>query len=274
MSKEKKKPEWVPENGGPEFASNVMKGVDGGHDGMLGNGSGTGSAERKKNIVRRKKLKTEDYVNGVLKGDRVTLGRTITLIESNAPSHLEQAQEVLSRILPHSGKSIRIGITGLPGAGKSTYIEAFGLYLIEHGHKVAVLAVDPSSSISRGSILGDKTRMEKLSRRSECFIRPSPTGGALGGVARKTRESVLVCEAAGYDVILVETVGVGQNEITVRSMVDFFLLMQIAGGDPPVMLTVRFCPQVPGPAESPYIILFLQYSCQELDIVAEHIKPV
>jgi LAO/AO transport system kinase len=186
--------------------------------------------ESKKSVVRRKELSVEEYVNGVLQGDRTILARTITLIESNSLSHIEKAQEVLAKIMPRSGKSLRIGITGVPGAGKSTFIESFGLFLIEKGHRVAVLAVDPTSSVSGGSILGDKTRMEKLSARKECFIRPSPSGGALGGVARKTRESILVCEAAGFDIILVETVGVGQNEITVRSMVDFFLLLQIAGG--------------------------------------------
>ena len=139
------------------------------------------------------------------------------------------ARQVLNALLPHSGRSLRVGITGVPGAGKSTLIEALGLYLIEKGHRVAVLAVDPTSSVTGGSILGDKTRMEKLSRRQECFIRPSPSGGTLGGVARKSRETILVCEAAGFDVILVETVGVGQSEITVRSMVDFFLLLMIAG---------------------------------------------
>ncbi len=141
----------------------------------------------------------------------------------------EIAQEVLNKILPYTGKSLRVGITGVPGAGKSTLIEALGLYLIQQGHKVAVLAVDPSSSISGGSILGDKTRMEQLSREHNAFIRPTPSGGELGGVARKSRETILVCEAAGFDIVLIETVGVGQNEITVRSMVDFFLLVMIAG---------------------------------------------
>ncbi|HNQ43493.1 MAG TPA: methylmalonyl Co-A mutase-associated GTPase MeaB, partial [Candidatus Cloacimonadota bacterium] len=151
------------------------------------------------------------------------------IIESNSPKDFEIGQELLKRLLPRSGNSIRIGITGVPGAGKSTFIETFGLYLIGLGKKVAVLAVDPSSSISKGSILGDKTRMERLSGHESSFIRPSPAAGVLGGVARKTREAMILCEAAGFDVILIETVGVGQSETTVRSMVDFFLLMQIAG---------------------------------------------
>lgn len=170
-----------------------------------------------------------DYINGVRKGDRTILAKAITLIESNSPEHIDKAQAVLKELLPHTGKSTRVGITGMPGAGKSTFIEALGCYLTERGHKVAVLAVDPSSSISHGSILGDKTRMEKLSQDPNAFIRPSPSGGVLGGVARKTRESMLLFEAAGYDVLLIETIGVGQNEITVRSMVDFILLMMIAG---------------------------------------------
>jgi len=181
-------------------------------------------------MSKRKKLHSKDYVKGIQEGDRTILGRAITLIESNAPEHQQQAQEVLTTIMPLTGNAIRVGITGVPGAGKSTLIETLGLYLVDKDHKVAVLAVDPTSSITGGSILGDKTRMENLSRHPDCFIRPSPSGGALGGVARKTRESMLVCEAAGYDVILVETVGVGQNEIAVRAMVDFFLLLQITGG--------------------------------------------
>ena len=175
------------------------------------------------------KLTIDDYVKGVLACERTVLARAITLIESNNIAHIEKAQDILKEVLPHTGKAVRIGITGLPGAGKSTFIEALGCHLTESGHKVAVLAVDPTSSISRGSILGDKTRMEKLSRDPNAFIRPSPSSGVLGGVARKTRESMLLFEAAGFDVILVETIGVGQNEITVRSMVDFILLLMIAG---------------------------------------------
>ena len=155
--------------------------------------------------------------------------RTITLVESNAPAHQALAQQVLAKLLPHTGQARRIGITGIPGAGKSTFIEALGCDLIGRGHRLAVLAIDPSSSVSGGSILADKIRMEKLSRLPGAFIRPSPSGGSLGGVARKTREAILVCEAAGYDVVIVETVGVGQNEVAVRSMVDFFLVLMIAG---------------------------------------------
>ncbi len=178
----------------------------------------------------RRSLSTADYVDGVLAGDRTVLGQAITLIESNAAAHQRQAQEVLSLLLPHTGKSIRLGVSGLPGAGKSTLIETLGSRLTAQGHKVGVTAVDPSSSRTRGSILGDKTRMEELARDPRAFIRPSPSGGALGGVARKTRETMLLFEAAGYDVLIVETVGIGQSEITVRGMVDFYLLILLAGG--------------------------------------------
>ncbi|MES9684702.1 methylmalonyl Co-A mutase-associated GTPase MeaB [Bacillus sp. AFS001701] len=178
---------------------------------------------------RKKKLSEDDYVNGVLEGNRTILAQTITLIESNSLAHMHSAQNVLTRLLPHSGRSIRIGITGVPGAGKSSLIESFGTYLCEQGHKVAVLTIDPSSTITKGSILGDKTRMDSLSKNPNAFIRPSASGGSLGGIARKTRESMLVCEAAGYDVILIETVGVGQSEVQVRSMVDFFLLVMLTG---------------------------------------------
>lgn len=169
------------------------------------------------------------YVAGVLHGDRSTLARAITLIESNAPRHAPLAEQVVQQLLPYAGRSIRVGITGVPGVGKSTFIEALGCMLCKRGKRVAVLAVDPSSSLTRGSILGDKTRMEMLSREPNCFIRPSPSGGTLGGVARKSRETILICEAAGYDVVLVETMGVGQGETTVRSMVDFFLVLMLAG---------------------------------------------
>ncbi|MEH6592463.1 MAG: methylmalonyl Co-A mutase-associated GTPase MeaB [Halioglobus sp.] len=169
-------------------------------------------------------------LQALLAGNRRALAKAITLIESKLDTHREQAQDVLEQVLPHSGNSIRIGITGVPGVGKSTFIEAFGLHLLEQGKRVAVLAVDPSSPIAGGSILGDKTRMEELSRREEAFIRPSPSEGALGGVAQKTRETMLLCEAAGYDVILVETVGVGQSEYQVAAMVDFFMVLMLPGG--------------------------------------------
>jgi LAO/AO transport system kinase len=174
-------------------------------------------------------LSAEEYARGVQAGDATVLARAITLVESTAPQHGAVAGELMNLLLPHRDHSVRIGITGVPGVGKSTFIEAFGLYLCECGHRVAVLAVDPTSAISGGSILGDKTRMEKLSRHPAAYIRPSPSGGALGGVTRKTRETITLCEAAGYDVILVETVGVGQSEIAVRSMTDFFLLLALTG---------------------------------------------
>jgi LAO/AO transport system kinase len=169
-------------------------------------------------------------LQALLGGNRRALAKAITMVESTLDSHRLQAQDILEQVLPHSGNSIRIGITGVPGVGKSTFIEAFGLYLIEQGKRVAVLAVDPSSPIAGGSILGDKTRMEELSRREEAFIRPTPAAGALGGVAQKTRETMLLCEAAGYDVILVETVGVGQSEYQVAGMVDFFMVLMLPGG--------------------------------------------
>lgn len=179
--------------------------------------------------VRRRELSIDDYVAGVLAQDRVVLGRAITLIESQLPAHQRQAQEVLQRLLPHTGGAYRVGITGVPGAGKSTFIEALGKSLTRAGRRVAVLAVDPSSRVSGGSILGDKTRMNELAVDPNAFIRPSPSACALGGVAKKTRETLLVCEAAGYDVVLVETVGVGQSETLVDDMVDFFLVLTIAG---------------------------------------------
>ena len=182
------------------------------------------------NLPRRRRLLSPDeYVSGVLAGDRGVLARAITLVESTSPMHEAQAQEVLQRLLPHTGRAQRIGITGVPGVGKSTFIERFGCYLIEQGRKLAVLAIDPTSKRSGGSILGDKTRMEKLSQKPQAFIRPSPAGDNLGGVARRTRETLLLCEAAGFDTILVETVGVGQSETALRSMVDFFLLLLLPG---------------------------------------------
>jgi len=174
-------------------------------------------------------METQDYIEGVLAKNRRMVAKTITLIESSLPAHQESAKAIVNALLPHAGKAVRIGITGVPGVGKSTYIESFGLQLVKQGHRVAVLAVDPSSSKSGGSIMGDKTRMEKLSLEQNAFIRPSPSGGTLGGVARRTRETIVVCEAAGFDVIIVETVGVGQSETTVASMVDFFLVLMLAG---------------------------------------------
>ena len=169
------------------------------------------------------------YVDGVLAGDRRMLAKTITLVESNRSEHQELSARILDTLLPHTGNTIRVGITGVPGVGKSTFVEAFGMMLAERGHRLAVLAVDPSSTRSGGSIMADKTRMERLSIDTRAFIRPSPSGGCLGGVARKTRETLLVCEAAGFDVIIVETVGVGQSETTVASRVDFFLVLMLAG---------------------------------------------
>ena len=178
----------------------------------------------------RKKIPTaEELVTAILNGNKTALSRAITLVESTNPSHLERANEVIKACLPHANKSVRIGITGVPGVGKSTFIEAFGKYLTSLGKKVAVLAVDPSSSISHGSILGDKTRMEELVKDENAYIRPSASGESLGGVARKTRESIILCEACGFDTILIETVGVGQSETAVHSMVDFFLLLNLAG---------------------------------------------
>ena len=177
---------------------------------------------------RRNEPTVEELVSGILHGDRTLLSRAITLVESSLHEHQRKAQEIIERCLPYSGKSIRLGITGVPGAGKSTTIEALGKHLTTHNHKVAVLAIDPSSERSKGSILGDKTRMEELSVDPNAFIRPSPSAGSLGGVARKTREIITLCEAAGFDVVIVETVGVGQSEVAAHSMVDFFLLLQLA----------------------------------------------
>ena len=174
-------------------------------------------------------MDTQDFIDGVLAKNRRIVAKTITLIESSLPSHQKKAKVIIDALLPYAGKAVRIGITGVPGVGKSTFIESFGMQLVNQGHRVAVLAVDPSSSKSGGSIMGDKTRMERLSLESEAFIRPSPSGGTLGGVARRTRETIIVCEAAGFDVLIVETVGVGQSETTVASMVDFFLVLMLAG---------------------------------------------
>lgn len=177
----------------------------------------------------RRNFTATEFVDGILKGDITILSQAVTLIESAKLEHHAMAQEIIERCLPYAGNAIRIGITGVPGAGKSTSIDAFGMYLTGLGRKLAVLAIDPSSERSKGSILGDKTRMEELSRDPNAFIRPSPSAGSLGGVARKTRETIILCEAAGFDTIFVETVGVGQSETAVHSMVDFFLLIQLAG---------------------------------------------
>ena len=178
---------------------------------------------------KRQQLSAGNYVEGILQGNTTLLSQAVTLVESTLPEHQAIAQEIIEKCLPHAGRSVRIGISGVPGAGKSTSIDAFGLHVLERGGKLAVLAIDPSSERSKGSILGDKTRMEKLSVHPDSFIRPSPSAGSLGGVARKTRETIILCEAAGYDKIFVETVGVGQSETAVHSMVDFFLLIQLAG---------------------------------------------
>lgn len=218
MKSSKNKPEWAPKEDNPAYTSFVMP------------------PRVASNVVNQKKTKStrdtltiDDYINGIINNNRTILSRAITLVESNSPTHIEIAQEIITRILPKTGKSLRIGVSGSPGVGKSTFIDSFGEYLIEKGYKVAVLAIDPSSTRSRGSILGDKTRMENLSRNPNAFIRPSPSGGTLGGVARKTRETMFLCEAAGFDIVLIETVGVGQSEVTVSSMVDYFLVLLLPG---------------------------------------------
>ncbi len=184
-----------------------------------------------KKFRENKKIKrsVQEYVDGIINGNRTILGQAITLIESSLPDHNQIAQEIIEKCLPYAGNSIRIGITGVPGVGKSTFIESMGKYITSKGNKLAVLAVDPSSERSKGSILGDKTRMEELATDPDAFIRPSPSAGSLGGVARKTRETIVLCEAAGFNTIFIETVGVGQSETAVHSMVDFFLLLMLAG---------------------------------------------
>lgn len=221
---EDRKPEWVDFNKQDVFASSLKPGVEleAGHN----------KASKSRFVKKRnEQISISELRDGIIKGERAKLARGITLVESNAEHHFELAQELLHSILPYTGSSLRIGISGVPGAGKSTFIETFGTYLCDKGYKVAVLAVDPSSSINGGSILGDKTRMEELARNPKAFIRPSPSEGTLGGVHRKTRETMLLCEAAGFDVILIETVGVGQSEAIVRSMVDFFMLLVLTGAD-------------------------------------------
>jgi LAO/AO transport system kinase len=185
-----------------------------------------------KRFLKNKKkamLPADAYVEGILDGNITVLSQAVTMVESSRKDHQEIAQEIILKCLPHSGKSVRIGITGVPGVGKSTFIESMGKYITSQAHKLAVLAIDPSSERSRGSILGDKTRMEELSADPNAYIRPSPSAGSLGGVARKTRETIVLCEAAGFDIIFIETVGVGQSETVVHSMVDFFLLLMLAG---------------------------------------------
>ncbi|MEA2107337.1 MAG: methylmalonyl Co-A mutase-associated GTPase MeaB [Bacteroidota bacterium] len=184
-----------------------------------------------KKFRENKKIKrsVQEYVDGIINGNRTILGQAITLIESSLPDHNQIAQKIIEKCLPYAGNSIRIGITGVPGVGKSTFIESMGKYITSKGNKLAVLAVDPSSERSKGSILGDKTRMEELATDPDAFIRPSPSAGSLGGVARKTRETIVLCEAAGFNTIFIETVGVGQSETAVHSMVDFFLLLMLAG---------------------------------------------
>ena len=210
-----------PENN-PEFKGlNVNKGVD--QPPQVNPNLGK---FRKK---RKGILTLNEYVDGILAGNITVLSQAVTLVESNLPDHYSLAQEIIEKCLPHSGNSFRLGITGVPGAGKSTFIEALGMHIINQKGKLAVLAIDPSSERSRGSILGDKTRMEQLSAQSMAYIRPSPSAGTLGGVARKTRETIILCEAAGFDHIFIETVGVGQSETAVHSMVDFFLLIMLAG---------------------------------------------
>lgn len=200
-----------------------MEGVREAHDGM------TAVPRKKFKKSNGHTLDIEEIAQGVQSGSRLYLGKAITLLESSNPEHKKNGQELLNQLLPHTGNSLRLGITGVPGAGKSTFIESFGEMLTSLGHRVAVLAIDPSSSLTGGSILGDKTRMEELARNPKAFIRPSPTAGTLGGVHKKTRETMLLCEAAGYDIILVETVGVGQSETLVRGMVDMFMLLVLTG---------------------------------------------
>ncbi len=205
-----------------DSAMNVMDGINSSHDGMKG-------TVRKRFVKKEREVPVADLTSKIRAGSRLHLAKGITLLESTTATDKKAAQELLLNLLSESGNSIRLGITGVPGAGKSTFIEEFGLMLADAGHKVAVLAIDPSSSLTGGSILGDKTRMEELARHPNAFIRPSPTAGTLGGVHKKSRETMLLCEAAGYDIILIETVGVGQSETVVRGMVDFFMLLVLTG---------------------------------------------
>jgi LAO/AO transport system kinase len=216
MQAESTPPEWVPEGGGPEYATRFVAGVP-------------QPPPPPPAAVQARPFDPAALIAGIKAGDRGALARGITLIESRAPSHRGAAEQLLNALMPLSGNAWRIGVTGAPGAGKSTFIDTLGTRLCEGGRRVAVLSVDPSSPISHGSILGDKTRMESLSRHPLAFIRPSPSGGEIGGVARRTRETITLCEAAGFEIVLVETVGVGQSEVLVREMVDCFLLLMIAG---------------------------------------------
>lgn len=205
-----------------QTALQVMKGIASTHDGIK-------KRSRKRFVKKESAVPVDEIFKEMMDGSRQQLAKAITLIESTKKQDRKYAQQLLQKALPYTGNSIRLGISGVPGAGKSTFIETFGLMLCEQGYKVAVLAIDPSSTISGGSVLGDKTRMEKLSNHPNAFIRPSPSSGTLGGVHRKTRETMLICEAAGFDVILIETVGVGQSETAVRNMVDFFMLLALTG---------------------------------------------
>ncbi|HPE42300.1 MAG TPA: methylmalonyl Co-A mutase-associated GTPase MeaB, partial [Thermotogota bacterium] len=229
-------PEWYEEDKADQFATRVVSGTGSSSVDIptpLGISASPpaldNAAQGNKRVGRRRKLALEDYLEGFEQRDKTVFARAITLVESNAETDRNIAQELIRRLLPRTGESIRLGFTGIPGAGKSTLIDTLGFSLCEQGHHIAVLAIDPSSQLSGGSILGDKTRMERLVRHPNAFIRPSPSGGVLGGVARKSRETLLLCEAFGYDVVFVETVGVGQSETTVHSMVDCFILLMIAG---------------------------------------------
>jgi LAO/AO transport system kinase len=217
MSSQASTPDWVPPEGGEGFATRIVSGVP------------TPGAAPERPVVAPAAVDVADLARRIREGDRVALARGITLVESRSVAHRAAADDLLDRLNDRSGGSLRVGITGVPGAGKSTFIDALGLQLCEAGGRVAVLSVDPSSPVTGGSILGDKTRMERLARHPRAYIRPSPSGGELGGVARRTRETITLCEAAGFDTVLVETVGVGQSEVLVRDMVDCFLVLMIAG---------------------------------------------
>ncbi len=210
------RPDWVPPEGGEGFATRIVSGMP-------------AATTPARSAPRQASMDPRALARGILAGDRIALARAITLVESRAPAHRADAIALLELLRPRAGGALRVGITGVPGAGKSTFIEALGTFLCEAGSRVAVLSVDPSSPVTGGSILGDKTRMERLARHERAFIRPSPSGCELGGVARRTRETITLCEAAGFDLVLVETVGVGQSEVAVRGMVDCFLVLMIAG---------------------------------------------